>query len=72
MKELAKDVLQVVVTFAAPYRKAVVAFLLSSFVAWLNKVGVTLDADTASALEAGCLGLLTAVLVYLVPNTRKQ
>jgi hypothetical protein len=51
-----------------PNAKAIVAFLVASVATWLQTKGVVFEPDTVDALTSGVVGLVTALLVWFVPN----
>lgn len=63
-----RNVISFVVTLVAPYTKAVVAFVVSSIVAYAAQRGIVIDDVTSNALVAGFGGLITAVCVFLAKN----
>lgn len=51
----------------AVYAKAIAGTLVAAGLAWLSKHGLKLDPD----LEVAIVGLVTGVIVYLVPNRNR-
>lgn len=51
-------------SFLAPYRKALIALIVGAVTTFLTSKNIDLN----QTLEAGISGIITAVLVFLVPN----
>lgn len=63
--------LEVVKNFVLVNAKAVAGLLVGALVTFLASQGVDLDNDTQVALATAVSGVLTALVVWLVPNKGK-
>lgn len=52
------------------YNKAIVALVIPPILLALNMLGITPDMPVSEAVEVIIGGLITAVLVYIVPNKK--
>lgn len=65
MRNLLSTVVQ---TLVLPNTKAIVAFIVASFVSFMAQQGIVLDDATQNATVAAIGGIFTALFVWLFPN----
>ena len=63
-----KELLALVAPKVLQGAKAVVAFVVGAFVAYLAKHGIEVPGETSEAIQAGLYGLIVAIWVFVVPN----
>lgn len=60
--------MKTILELVAPYRKALVAFVVSAIIGWLSKHGLSADISLGDALRIVVDGAAGAVLIWATPN----